>query len=269
LAGRIRYLELSPFNALEIYKTDNINFTPERLWFRGGGPDSYLAENEDESWNWRPEFIASYVERDIPQFGINVSSIRMRKFWTLLAHFYGQQVNISSIGKSLEVSHTTIRNYLDVLTELFMVRQLQLWSGNTKKRIVKSPKVYVRDSGLLHRLLSISDYDELQGNSIVGHSWEGFVIENILVNLSDKWQTSYYRTTEQTEIDLIVEKGSERWAIEIKKTSAPKIPIGFHKACDDIKATKKFVIYGGKDRYPMSNATEAICLVEFLKLIED
>jgi uncharacterized protein len=269
LAGRIRYLELSPFQAIEISNLDNLAFSPEKLWFRGGFPDSFLASNDNESWNWRTDFIATYVERDIPQIGINVSSTRIRKFWTMLAHFHGQQINMSSLAKSLEVSHTTIKNYLDILTELFMVRQLQPWSGNTKKRLVKSPKIYIRDTGLLHRLLSISDFDSLLGNPVLGHSWEGFVVENILNALSDKWQASYYRTAEQTEIDLILEKSDEKWAIEIKRSSAPKLPKGFLRASEDIGATKKYLLYSGIEQFPMAEDTIAIGLIDFVKLIEE
>lgn len=270
LAGRIRYLELKPFSAREIEPVDPLGFSPEKLWFRGGFPQSYLAENNQESWDWRSDFISSYVERDIPQMGMNISATRMRRFWTMLAHLQGSQINMSTLGKSLEVSHPTIRSYLDILTDLYMVRQLQPWSGNTKKRIVKSPKVYIRDSGILHRLLSIPDFEALSGHPVIGQSWEGFVIENILGQLSDKWQASYYRTAEQTEVDLILEKSpNEVWAIEIKRSTAPKITSGFHRACDDIKATRKFVIYSGKERFPLSRETEAIGIIEFLKLIED
>jgi hypothetical protein len=148
-----------------------------------------------------------------------------------------------------------------------MLRQLVPWSGNTKKRLVKSPKIYVRDSGLLHRLLGIAEFEDLLGNPVLGHSWEGFVIENICTNLSDKWQTSYYRTTEQSEIDLILEKTNERWAVEIKRGVAPKLHAGFHRACEDIGATKKWVIYGGTERFSLGNDTEAISLREFLKLV--
>jgi len=176
---------------------------------------------------------------------------------------------MSSLGKSLEVSHTTIRSYLDILTDLFMVRQLQPWAGNTKKRLVKSPKVYIRDSGLLHRLLMISNFDALLGNPVLGYSWEGFVIENILTAISDKWQVSYYRTSEQTEIDLVLEKPDQRWAIEIKRNSAPKIPGGFHRASEDIKANRKYLIYSGNEQFPMANDTTAIGLIDFLKLISD
>ena len=217
LAGRIRYLELKPFSVPEISAQEPLEFSPEKLWLRGGYPQSYLAPNDDESWKWRSDFISSYIERDIPQLGINVSSTRMKRFWKMLSHYQGQQINMSSLGKSLEVSHTTIRNYLDVLTDLYMVRQLQPWAGNTKKRLVKSPKVYIRDTGILHHLLSISEYDDLLGNPVLGHSWEGFVVENILGNLSDKWKASYYRTSEQTEINLILENHTKKFG-ELKSS---------------------------------------------------
>jgi predicted AAA+ superfamily ATPase len=270
LAGRIRYLELTPFRVLEIYETDPLGFNAEKLWFRGGFPDSYLAPTEDESWEWRNDFIATYVERDIPLMGPNVSASRMKKFWTMLAHYHGQQIVLSELGKSLEVSHTTIRTYLDILIDFYMVRQIQPWSGNTKKRLVKSPKIYLRDTGLLHNLLNISSFDSLLGNPVLGASWEGFVVENIIVTLSSKWRHSYYRTTAQTEIDLVLEGPDQQiWAIEIKRSSSPTLGNGFHTACDDIKATRKFVVYSGTERFPMAGRTEAIGLIEFLKMMRE
>ena len=269
LAGRIRYLELSPFSAMEVYKIDPLGFNPEKLWFRGGFPNSYLAETDDESWEWRNDFISSYVERDIPVMGPQVSATRMKKFWTMLAHYHGQQVVLSEIGKSLEVSHTTIRSYLDILTDFYMVRQVQPWAGNTKKRLVKSPKIYIRDTGLLHKLLNISTFESLLGNPGVGASWEGFVAENIIINLSNKWQYSYYRTTTQTEIDLVLEgPHNQRWAVEIKKSAAPNLTKGFHTACEDIQATHKFVVYSGSERFPMADNTEAIGLIDFLQMVQ-
>lgn len=270
LAGRIAYLELTPLSVLELAAVDKSRFDLEKHWFRGGFPDSYLADDEDVSWRWRNEFIASYVERDIPQMAFQIPASRMRRFWTMLAHFHGQQVNVSSIGKSLEVSHTTARHYLDVLTDLYMVRQIQPWAGNTRKRIVKSPKVFLRDSGLLHNLLNISSYEDLQGHPVLGHSWEGYVIENIICQLSDKWRYSYYRTTTQAEIDLILEgPGKQVWAIEIKRSSAPELTSGFYQACEDIRATRKFVVYAGKDSFPMEDAVEAMGIVSFLRLLRD
>lgn len=269
LAGRIRFVELKPFSVSEISVQNPLEFSPEKLWLRGGYPQSYLAPNDDESRKWRSDFIASYIERDLPQLGVNITATRMKRFWTMLSHYQGQQINMVALGKSLEVSHTTIRNYLDILTDLYMVRQLRPWAGNVKKRLVKSPKIYIRDTGLLHRLLSIFEYDDLLGHPVVGHSWEGFVVENILTHLSEKWQAGYYRTGGQTEIDLILEKSHRQlWGVEIKRSSAPKITPGFHRACKDISATRKFVVYAGKERFPMSEDTEAIGIIEFLKMLE-
>lgn len=265
LAGRIRFLELSPFSIFELRGNAPQNFDIEKLWMRGGFPDSYLAGSDDESWDWRADFIASYVERDIPLMGPKVPATRMKRFWTMLAHWHGQQVNMSSLGKSLEVDHKTIRSYLDILTDFYMVRQLQPWAGNTRKRLVKSPKVYLRDSGLLHSLLNISDYDMLLGHPVLGASWEGFVLESIIESLSNKWQYSYYRTSGQTELDLVLEGPKNQvLAVEIKRSIAPKLSKGFHSASDDIKATRKFVVYPGEDRFPLSHDTEAINLHAFL-----
>ncbi|MFT4854755.1 MAG: putative AAA+ superfamily ATPase [Algoriphagus sp.] len=268
LAGRIRYLELNPFSANELNLNDPLGFNLEKLWFRGGFPDSYLAESEIESQNWRRDFISTYVEKDIPLFGPQIPATRMKRFWSMLAHYHGQQAVLTEIGKSLEVSHTTARTYLDILQDFFMVRQVQPWSGNTKKRLVKTPKVYIRDTGLLHSLLSIASFDQLLGHPAVGASWEGFVMENILNDLPANWKASYYRSSNQAEIDLVLEFGStEVWGIEIKKSSAPTISSGFHRACEDIGATKKYVVYSGADRFPMRGEIEAVGLIEFLGLI--
>ncbi|OYW18759.1 MAG: ATPase [Sphingobacteriales bacterium 12-47-4] len=268
LAGRIRFLELSPFSAWEIYQNDPLGFNPDKLWIRGGFPDSYLASTEEESWEWRRDFISTYVERDIPLMGPQVSPTRIKRFWAMLAHYHGQQAVLSEIGRSLEVSHTTIRSYLDILTDFYMVRQVQAWSGNTKKRLVRSPKIYIRDSGLLLSLLNISNLDQLMGSPVLGASWEGFVAENIISMLSDTWRYSYYRSTAQAELDLVLEgPNKEVMAIEIKRSVAPKLSKGFHSASEDIHATHKFLIYSGSERFPMGNGTEAIGLIEFLKML--
>ncbi|MCC6271732.1 MAG: DUF4143 domain-containing protein, partial [Microbacteriaceae bacterium] len=228
-----------------------------------------LAPSDDESWKWRGDFISSYVERDIPLMGPQVPATRMKRFWTMLAHYHGSQAKLSDIGKSLEVSHTTARTYLDILTDFYMIRQVQPWAGNTKKRLVKSPKIYLRDTGLLHKLLNISDFESLLGHPAAGASWEGFVAENIIADLSSKWQYSYYRTTAQTEIDLILE-GPKRevWAVEIKRSSAPKLKSGFHKAAEDIQATRKFVVYSGSERFSMSGDTQAIGITDFIQELQ-
>ena len=270
LAGRIRYLELNPFSANELNLNDPLGFNLEKLWFRGGFPDSYLADSEIQSQNWRRDFISTYVEKDIPLFGPQVPATRMKRFWSMLAHYHGQQAVMTEIAKSLEVSHTTARNYLDILQDFFMVRQLHPWSGNTKKRLVKTPKVYIRDTGLLHSLLNVSSFDQLLGHPAVGASWEGFVMENILNQLPTDWSASYYRSSNQAEIDLVLEFGTnEVWGIEIKKSSAPTIRSGFHRACEDIGVTKKYVVYSGADRFPMRGDIEAVGLIEFLGMISN
>lgn len=269
LAGRIRYLELTPFTVKELHENDPLGFNVEKLWFRGGFPDSYLADSESASWNWRQDFIKTYVEKDIPLFGPQVPATRMRRFWTMLAHYHGQQANLSDIGKSLEVSHTTIKTYLDTLQDFFMVRHLQPWSGNTKKRLVKTPKIYIRDSGLLHSLLTIQNFEHLMGHPVLGASWEGFVVETVLNSISSSWTPSYYRSSNQAEIDLVLEKSNQEvWAIEVKRSIAPSLSAGFHRACEDIGATKKWVVYSGKDRFPIKNETEVIGLIEFLGLLK-
>jgi|TARA_B110000495_G_scaffold187053_1_gene186123 predicted AAA+ superfamily ATPase len=265
LAGRIRFLELTPFSVEEVEYTKGIKSNLERLWSRGGYPDSYLARSDDASWEWRINFISTYLERDIPLMGPNVPATRMKRFWTMLAHVHGQQLNFSNLGKSLETSHTTIRNYLDLLTDFYMVRQVPPWSGNTKKRLVKAPKVYIRDSGLLHTLLNVPDVESLLGHPILGASWEGFAIENILSRLSSKWRYSYYRTSAQAELDLVLEgPRNQTIAIEIKWSISPKITKGYHFACEDLNATQKIVIHAGEESFPMNGGIEAMSIKTFL-----
>lgn len=270
LAGRIRYMELSPFTIPEIEESEKLGFQLNKLWFRGGFPSSYLAPSDTESWDWRDDFISSYVERDIPLMGPQIPATKMKRFWMMLAHYHGQQMVYSEIGRSLEVTHPTVRSYLDILTDFYMVRQIQPWSGNTQKRLVKSPKIYLRDTGLLHKLLNISDFEDLLGHPVLGASWEGFVVENIILALSNKWQYSYYRSASQAEIDLILE-GPRRqtWAVEVKRSSAPTVGKGFFTACEDIGATHRYVVYPGEERFPMATGTEAIGLIEFLRLLEE
>ncbi len=268
LAGRVRFLELSPLSVLEMSQADPLGFNFEKLWFRGGFPESYLAHTDDESWDWRSDFISSYVERDIPLMGPQVSAVTMRRLWSMLAHHHAQQVNLSQLGHSLGVNYKTVNNYMDTLTDFYMVRQVQPWAGNTKKRLVKAPKIYLRDTGLMHRLLNIADFETLLGHPSIGSSWEGFIVENIINNLSDKWRYSYYRTSAQAEIDLVLEgPRREVWAIEIKRSIAPQVGKGFHLASQDIHATKRFVIYPGSERFPLGREIEALSLIQFLQVL--
>ncbi len=269
LAGRIRFLELSPFSALEIYRAEATPFDLEKLWLRGGFPDSYLATTDDDSWDWRSDFIATYVEKDIPFMGPQIAATTMRRLWSMLSHYNAQQVNFSTLGESLGVNYKTIKSYIDTLTDFYMLRQIQPWAGNTKKRLVKSPKIYLRDSGLAHRFLNITDFESLLGHPAIGASWEAFVLENILCQLSNKWRYSYYRTSAQADVDLVLEGPNNAvWAVEVKRSLAPHVSKGFHFACEDIKATTRIVIYPGAERYPLPNSIEVMGLIEFLQLLD-
>ncbi len=268
LAGRIRYLELSPFNSLELLKHDPETFSTDVLWLRGGFPDSYLAANNQESFDWRVDFIKTYIERDLPMMGAGVSPTHFKRFWRMLAHYHANQVNYSELGRSLELSHTSVKNYLDTLTAFYMVRQLEPYSANVKKRLVKSPKVYIRDSGVLHCLRNISTMDALLGNPALGASWEGFVVENILVHLDARWEYYYYRTATQVEIDLVlISPAGEIWAVEIKRQTAPKPGRGFFEACKDVKAKRKFIVYALNEQYSLGDGLEVVGLNTFIAMI--
>jgi len=270
LAGRIRYLELSPFTAQEVIPLTGTMAEIERLWLRGGFPDSYLTKNDQESWNWRTDFSSTYMERDLPSLGVGISPTKLKRFWKMLAHYHGNQVNMSELARSLELSQTTIKNYLDTLTDFYMVRQLPPWFGNVKKRLVKSPKIYIRDSGILHNLLGLSKIENLYSHPSLGASWEGFVIENILSLIDNRWQVSYYRTATQVEVDLVLNTpDGEVWAVEVKLSSAPKLGNGFHIACNDIRATSKWVVNPYADNYPLTNGVEVVGLMGFLRKIRD
>ncbi len=266
LAGRVRYIELTPFTVSELDREGAYDL--ERHWLRGGFPDSYLAGSNPESWSWRSDFISSYIERDIPFMGPHINATTMRRLWSMLAHNNAQQVNYSKLGESPGVSYKTIKSYIDTLTDFYMVRQLQPWSGNTKKRLVKAPKLYLRDSGLALRFIMISDYESLLGNPVIGAGWEGYVVENILSELSDMWRSSFYRTSAQLEADLVLEgPGKQVFAVEIKRSTAPTVSKGFHYACHEVGATHKVVIYPGNENFPLPNGVEAMSLKSFLKIL--
>jgi len=253
LAGRISYCEMFPLNIREVGRDRQ-----EQLWWRGGYPDSFLANNDRLSDVWRRDFIRTYLERDVPEFGPRISAERLRRFWTMLAHLHGGLLNSANLARSLEVDNKTITNYLDLLVDLLLVRRLQPWHANVKKRLVKSPKVYLRDSGILHTLLQIPDFEALLGNPKLGDSWEGLVIENVVSALPSGVHPYFYRTSAGAEIDLLLDFGQETWAIEIKKTVAPKLSKGFHIACEDLKPTRKYVIYGGDEAFALTQDITAI-----------
>jgi predicted AAA+ superfamily ATPase len=264
LAGRIAYLELYPIDLLEYNPAEDNN----ELWVRGGFPDSLLAKTERQSISWRKNFIRTYLERDIQQLGPRIPAETLGRFWTMLAHQQGATINMSDLARSIDVSVTTANRYLDLMVDLLLVRRLKPYSFNAGKRLVKAPKVYVRDSGIAHALLNISNYNELVGHPISGGSWEGYVIENLISVFSANINCYYYRTAQGAEIDLIIEISHKNlWAIEIKRSSNPTVSKGFHIACEDIGVIKKFVIYAGNETFSIGNDVTAISLKEIMEII--
>ncbi len=258
LAGRISYIEMSGLSIAEV--ADN-QLGRQNLWLRGGFPDSYLAADDDLAMDWLENLVRTYLERDIPQMGFRVPATRLRRLWTMLAHLQGETVNYSKLASNLEVDAKTVTNYIDILSDLLLVRRLEPWHANVKKRLVKSPRYYVRDSGILHRLLGINTYDSLLSNPVLGKSWEGFVIENIHSVLPSRAETYFYRTAAGAEIDLVIKMpSSEIWAIEIKYGVAPKIGKHYSQTCDDVGATHKYILYGGQDEFPVGSDVKIISL---------
>jgi uncharacterized protein len=259
LAGRIRYLELGPFDAAEVPAS-----RAEALWSRGGFPESFLAADDARSLRWRRDFVRTYLERDIPMFGPRIAAETLRRFWTMLAHHQGGLLNAASFARGLGVDPKTTAGYLDLLVDLLLVRRLQPWHANVGKRLVKSPKVYVRDSGLVHALLDIADRDALLGHPVQGASWEGHVIESVLACAPEGVQGYFYRSSAGAEIDLLLDwPGGKRWAIEIKRSLAPKLERGFHSACADIEPERRLVVYPGRERFPVAQGVEAVSLPAF------
>ncbi|WP_143962542.1 ATP-binding protein [Litoribacter populi] len=266
LAGRIAYEELYGFNLLEII--DAADTPLNQLWLRGGFPDSFLAKSDSNSLRWRRNFITTYLERDIPQIVSLIPASRLRKLWTILAHQQGQQVNFSKIGASMDLSSPTIKNYVEMLEDLLLIRQVRPWHNNVGKRLVKSPKVYIRDSGITHTLLNIGTMEDLLSHPVAGSSWEGFIIENILSILPKGSEYYYYRTSAGAEIDLVLLVKEEKWAIEIKRTLSPKVSKGFLISCDDIKASHRFIVYAGYEEFPAGNDVWAVSLLGLMQKLK-
>ena len=262
LAGRIGMVYLSPFTINEL--DDLQDFDLKKFWLRGGFPDSYLADSDDFSGIWRDNFIKTFVERDIPQLGFQIPALQLRRFLMMCAHHQGQLINYSKLGESLGLTHPTIRRYTDLLEQTFILRTLPPYEVNVKKRLVKAPKVFVRDSGLLHQLLAISDFNALLGHPVFGASWEGVVIENILVNYSD-WDCYFYRTATGDELDLVLEKGTQRLAIECKASTVPKLTKGFYRALEVVQPQQTFVIIPAPVSYEIAPNITVCGLSEFLK----
>ena len=258
LAGRISYIDMTPLTAQEVLPD-----ALETLWTRGGFPDSFLARDERTSMEWRKDLVRTYLERDVPMFGSRVPAETLRRFWTMLAHNQGALLNASRLAAGLEVSSQTVSRYTDLLVDLLLVRRLQPYYVNVGKRLVKSPKVYIRDSGLVHALLNLADFNALLGHPVVGTSWEGFVIENLINAAPARTVPGFYRTSGGAEIDLLLElPGGQRWAVEIKRSRAAKPARGFYEACEDLKPSHRFVVHAGPERYPVSEEVEAIGLRE-------
>lgn len=260
LAGRITFHNLSTILIPELEKDKKLI---DSLWIRGGFPDSFLAKKEETSIDWRESFIKTYLERDIPNFGIKIPSIQLRRFWMMLAHTHGSLWNASKIAIALGVSPPTAKYYLDILEETFIVRQLLPFYPNIKKRIVKSPKVYLRDSGLLHTLFSISGKEELLGHPVAGHSWEGFVIEQIVNIISKKFRPYFYRTSAGAEVDLVIVKGDKPvLCIEIKLSLSPAPTQGFFNAMNDLNCKEGIIVYPGDDSYSIKHNVKVIPIMK-------
>ena len=262
LAGRIGMLHLSPFLITELNHLEDFNL--QKFWFRGGFPNSYLAENDENCTIWLDNYIRTYIERDIPQLGFQIPALQLRRLLTMCAHNQGQQLNLSKLGESLGLTHPTIKRYSDLLEQTFIVRTIPPFEINIKKRLVKSPKVFVRDSGVLHQLLAIPNFNSLLGHPIFGSSWEGIVLENVIVNMPS-WDYFFYRTATGDEIDLVLKKGNQVIAIECKASDAPKVTKGFYRSLEVIKPNKTYIIAPTNDTYQLQENVTVIGLANFLK----
>ncbi len=267
LAGRIAYIDLQPFHILEVAGGRD---TLTRLWVRGGFPDSFLAVDGRRSFLLRKDFIRTYLERDVALFGPRLPAETLERLWVMLAHSQGGLLNASRLASSLGVSVQTVNRYIGLLTDLLLVRRLAPFRANIGKRLVKSPKIYVRDSGLLHALLGIGDFNALAGHPVAGASWEGYVIENLLAATPERTTASFYRTSAGAEVDLVLQlPNGELWAIEIKRGRAPRLDRGFHNARADLRPAHAFVAHSGDERYPVTEGVEAISVSELAMLLQN
>ncbi len=261
LAGRIAHLELHPFNALEVPETKL-----DKLWVRGGFPDSFLASTDKISYDWRKNFIASYISREMPQFAPLMPRATLLRLWIMLAHYQGQKINPATLASSLSVSKPTLSRYVDFLVDLLLVKKIYPWFTNRKKSLRRSPRIYLTNSGLCHTLLDITDKEKLLGHPVVGPSWEGFVVHNILSSISPHCEAHYYRSYGGAEIDLLIRgSGGKPWAIEVKRSEAPSCGRGFTQACRDVQPERAFLVYPGRERFPTRYGVEAIGLREMCR----
>ena len=261
LAGRIFYHELGGFSMEEVGAEQ-----ADKLWFRGGLPRSFLARTQKGSFENRTGYIRTFLEKDLPQLGINVSATTMRRFWTMLAHYHGQTWNSSELARSFGVADTTIRNYLDQLTSALVVRQLQPWHENISKRQVKSPKVYIADSGIFHALLNLPEPADLESHPKCGASWEGFVVDQVIRHVGARPEECYFWATHAgAELDLLIVRGRRRYGFEIKRTSTPKVTPSMRHALDDLKLTQMDVVHAGDHTFPLSEKIRAVSLSRLLQ----
>ncbi len=264
LAGRIIYHQLTPFTISELQRKDS--FSLHRFWTRGGFPRSYLAPNDSFSFRWRSSFLQTFLERDLQAFGFMLPSETLRRFLILCAHNTGQVVNFSQIGNALDLSHNTIRRYADLFVSTYLIRLLKPYSVNIKKRLVKNPKIYIRDSGILSALLDIHNFNDLLSHPALGFSWEAFALENIINELPD-WETFFYRTSNGAEIDLLLVKGKRRIAVEFKSSSTPKISKGFLLSVQDLDIKERWIVAPIDDLYPLKNNIYVSGLSKFLSYL--
>jgi uncharacterized protein len=264
LAGRVSYCELSPLLATEIPATTD---AVDRLWVRGGFPLSYAAKSDADSMTIRLDFVRSYLDRDVREFAPGISKVTLDRFWRMLAHSQAAEWNGAKLAAGLGVSGHAVTRYRDLLTDLLLVRQLAPWTGNVKKRLIKSPKIYIRDSGLCHALVGVTSRDQLLGHPVVGGGWEGFVIENILNTAPEVALTSFYRSASGDEIDLVLECGSHRLAVEIKRSMAPSVEPGFYRACAAINATEQWVVYPGHDLFQLRGGATSTGLTALMQRV--
>ena len=258
LAGRVAHVEMAPIDVGEIGGTD---ISVDTLWLRGGFPESVTATSERTSLAWRRDFLRSYLERDVPMFAPRLPTAAVERLWEMLAHGQGSLLNQARLASSLGVSSPAVGRYIDLLVDLLLVRRLRPWAGNLGKRLVRSPKVYVRDAGVLHALLEIESSHALLGHPVAGPSWEGFVIESLIAVADPGLTPSFLRTSRGAEIDLVFERGGQvELAIEIKRSTAPTVSRGFREGCADLAPRAAFVVHGGDDEWPMGGNVTAISL---------
>ncbi|TVQ34713.1 MAG: ATP-binding protein [Wenzhouxiangella sp.] len=266
LAGRVAHVELGPLDLIEVSEHAD---ALQHLWVRGGYPDSFLANDDEQSFRWRQDFIRTFLERDVALFGPRLPAETLGRFWTMLAHTHGQLLNASQLARSLGSSPQTVSRYVDLLVDLLLVRRLPPLFANVGKRLVKSPRVYVRDSGQVHALLGLANMQDVLGHPVAGASWEGFVIENLLAVAPPRTDAAFYRTAAGAEIDLILTfANGQRWAVEIKRSLSPRLERGFHHAREDLEPDQAWLVYPGHDRYPKAENVEAISLQELMTLLQ-